>query len=138
MRPSKSRCGTCIFRHTYIYKYAYPFKLIISKFNSQYVILSTYPLTVNQCRVRQNYKKKKKKTQNQKNHKRRYHIIVHFCVTPWQDVVSEHPERFFVSEIVREKILLQYQQEIPYVCQVSIGPTRATSASYLELATSAM
>eukprot|EP00897_Mesotaenium_endlicherianum_P005140 jgi/Mesen1/4654/ME000241S03698 len=37
-----------------------------------------------------------------------------------KDVVSEHPERFFVSEIVREKILLQYDREIPYVCQVNV------------------
>ena len=35
-----------------------------------------------------------------------------------QDIISEHPERFFVAEIVREKIFLQYRQEIPYVCQV--------------------
>lgn len=37
-----------------------------------------------------------------------------------QDIVSEHPERFFVAEIVREKIFLQYRNEIPYVCQVVI------------------
>lgn len=35
-----------------------------------------------------------------------------------QDIVSEHPERFFVAEILREKIFIQYRQEIPYVCQV--------------------
>jgi GTPase Era involved in 16S rRNA processing len=33
---------------------------------------------------------------------------------------SEHPERFFVGEIVREKIFVQYRQEIPYSCQVHI------------------
>ena len=33
---------------------------------------------------------------------------------PVQDVVSEEPERFFIGEIVREQIFLQYQQEIPY------------------------
>lgn len=37
-----------------------------------------------------------------------------------KDIVSEHPEKFFVGEIVREKILLQYQQEIPYSCQVNV------------------
>eukprot|EP00271_Cylindrocystis_brebissonii_P003619 TRINITY_DN14796_c0_g1_i1.p1 TRINITY_DN14796_c0_g1~~TRINITY_DN14796_c0_g1_i1.p1 ORF type:complete len:563 (-),score=64.06 TRINITY_DN14796_c0_g1_i1:907-2595(-) len=37
-----------------------------------------------------------------------------------KDIVSEHPERFFVSEIVREKILLQYHKEIPYVSQVNV------------------
>ena len=39
-------------------------------------------------------------------------------ILPFQDVVSELPERFFAAEIVREKILLQYGQEIPYVTQV--------------------
>ena len=29
--------------------------------------------------------------------------------------------RFFVSEIVREKILLYYQKEIPYSCEVAVG-----------------
>lgn len=37
-----------------------------------------------------------------------------------QDIVSEHPERFFVAEIVREKIFMQYRNEIPYACQVII------------------
>ncbi|RHN42076.1 putative GTP-binding protein Era [Medicago truncatula] len=37
-----------------------------------------------------------------------------------KDIVSEHPERFFVAEIVREKIFLQYRNEIPYVCQVNV------------------
>jgi hypothetical protein len=35
-----------------------------------------------------------------------------------QDIVSEHPERFFISEIVREKIFMQYRKEVPYACQV--------------------
>jgi len=38
--------------------------------------------------------------------------------TMLQDIASEHPERFFVGEIVREKIFVQYRQEIPYSCQV--------------------
>ncbi len=37
-----------------------------------------------------------------------------------KDVVSEHPERFFVAEIIREKIFEQYRQEIPYSTQVNI------------------
>ncbi|KAL2642636.1 hypothetical protein R1flu_010223 [Riccia fluitans] len=37
-----------------------------------------------------------------------------------KDIVSEHPERFFVAEIIREKIFLQYRQEIPYVSQVNV------------------
>lgn len=35
-----------------------------------------------------------------------------------QDIASEHPERFFVAEIVREKIFMQYRNEVPYACQV--------------------
>lgn len=38
----------------------------------------------------------------------------------FQDIASEHPERFFVAEIVREKIFLQYRNEVPYACQVKI------------------
>ena len=37
-----------------------------------------------------------------------------------KDSVSEHPERFFVAEIIREKIFLQYKQEVPYSTQVWI------------------
>ncbi|KAG4941317.1 hypothetical protein JHK87_045188 [Glycine soja] len=33
---------------------------------------------------------------------------------------DEHPERFFVAEIVREKIFMQYRNEIPYACQVNV------------------
>lgn len=36
------------------------------------------------------------------------------------DMVTEHPERFFVSEIIREKILQNYSQEIPYSTAVVI------------------
>lgn len=35
-----------------------------------------------------------------------------------QSTVSEQPERFFVSELIREKIFLLYEQEIPYSVQV--------------------
>ena len=34
--------------------------------------------------------------------------------------VSEHPERFFVAELIREQIFLLYQQEIPYSTTVNI------------------
>lgn len=37
-----------------------------------------------------------------------------------KDMISEHPERFFVSEIIREKIFQQFRQEIPYSTQVNI------------------
>ena len=36
-----------------------------------------------------------------------------------QDTVSEHPERFFVAEIIREKIFQQYREEVPYCTSVS-------------------
>jgi GTP-binding protein Era len=36
------------------------------------------------------------------------------------DSLTDKPERFFVTEIVREKIFLNYQQEIPYSCEVVI------------------
>ena len=37
-----------------------------------------------------------------------------------KDQLTDKPERFFVSEIVREKILEQYHQEIPYSCEVIV------------------
>lgn len=37
-----------------------------------------------------------------------------------EDIVSDEQERFFVKEIIREKILTQYRDEIPYSCEVSI------------------
>ena len=38
---------------------------------------------------------------------------------PKEDL-SEHPVRFFVSELIREQLFLQFQQEIPYSCTVDI------------------
>lgn len=37
-----------------------------------------------------------------------------------QDALTDKSERFFVSEIIREKILLYYQKEIPYSVEVEI------------------
>ncbi len=37
-----------------------------------------------------------------------------------KDMISEHPERFFVAEIVREKAFQHYHQELPYSIQVNI------------------
>lgn len=31
---------------------------------------------------------------------------------------TDKPERFFVNEVIREKILMNYKQEIPYSCEV--------------------
>ncbi|MGD0339789.1 MAG: GTPase Era [Bacteroidota bacterium] len=36
------------------------------------------------------------------------------------DIVSEQPERFFVSEIIREKIFIQFGKEIPYSTEVEV------------------
>ena len=40
-----------------------------------------------------------------------------------QDNVSEHPERFFVGEIIREKIIELYHDEIPYAATVRRSQT---------------
>ena len=37
-----------------------------------------------------------------------------------QDELTDRTMRFFVCEIVREKILLYYQKEIPYSCEVAV------------------
>jgi GTP-binding protein Era len=37
-----------------------------------------------------------------------------------KDQLTDRPERFFVSEIIREKILIQYKEEVPYSCEVVI------------------
>ena len=34
--------------------------------------------------------------------------------------LTDRPERFFIAEIIREKIFLTYKQEIPYSCEVHI------------------
>ncbi len=37
-----------------------------------------------------------------------------------KDAMTDRPARFFVTEIIREKILLYYQQEIPYSVEVVV------------------
>lgn len=37
-----------------------------------------------------------------------------------KDTLTDRPMRFFVSEIIREKIMLSYDKEIPYCCQIEI------------------
>lgn len=46
-------------------------------------------------------------------------LPVHPAFYP-KDSLTDKPERFFMSEIVREKILLNYKKEIPYSCEVEI------------------
>ncbi|KAL5557331.1 hypothetical protein UlMin_039567 [Ulmus minor] len=52
-----------------------------------------------------------------------------------KDIVSEHPERFFVSEIVREKIFKQYRNEVPYACQVNVVSykTRPNAKDFIQV-----
>lgn len=49
----------------------------------------------------------------------REHLPEHPAYYPKDDVTDKN-ERFFASEIIREKILLNYEQEIPYSSEVSI------------------
>jgi GTP-binding protein Era len=37
-----------------------------------------------------------------------------------KDELSDKPSRFFVAEIIREQLLMQYKQEVPYSCEVVI------------------
>jgi len=50
-------------------------------------------------------------------------LLASLPVHPWYypaDIVSEHPEKFFVSEIIREKIFDTFREEIPYSASVEI------------------
>ena len=37
-----------------------------------------------------------------------------------KEAISDRPMRFFVSEIIREKIFLNLKKEVPYACQVDV------------------
>lgn len=43
-----------------------------------------------------------------------------------KDQWTDKPARFFVTEIIREKILLYYDKEIPYACEVSVDSFKET------------
>ncbi len=43
-----------------------------------------------------------------------------------KDQISDKSERFFVSEIIRENILKQFKQEIPYSCEVEVESFKHT------------
>ncbi len=43
------------------------------------------------------------------------------------DQLSDRPERFFVAEIVREKIFLLYEEEVPYACEIGIESFQETT-----------
>ncbi|KAL6993548.1 hypothetical protein U1Q18_011662 [Sarracenia purpurea var. burkii] len=52
-----------------------------------------------------------------------------------KDIASEHPERFFVAEIIREKIFMQYRNEVPYACQVNVVTykSRPTAKDFIQV-----
>ena len=37
-----------------------------------------------------------------------------------KDQISEHPERFFVAELVREQVFRQFREEVPYATAVNV------------------
>lgn len=37
-----------------------------------------------------------------------------------EETLTEHPERFFVAELVREQVLLRFREEVPHAVQVEI------------------
>ena len=47
-----------------------------------------------------------------------------------KDMFTDKNLRFFASEIIREKILLNYSQEIPYCCEVEIEEFKEGSERY--------
>ncbi len=51
---------------------------------------------------------------------------------PWydRDVFTDRNLRFFASEIIREKILLNYSEEIPYCCEVAVEEFREGAERY--------
>lgn len=44
-----------------------------------------------------------------------------------KDALTDKPMRFFVSEIIREKILLYYQKEIPYSVEIEVDEYKETA-----------
>ena len=60
-------------------------------------------------------------------------VIGHLPVSPaWfdKDQFTDRNLRFFASEILREQILLHYEEEIPYSCQVEIEEFREGEERY--------
>ena len=51
---------------------------------------------------------------------------------PWydKDTFTDRNLRFFAQEIIREKILLNYSQEIPYCCEVNVESFKEGSERY--------
>ena len=60
-------------------------------------------------------------------------VVSHLPVSPaWfdKDQFTDRNLRFFASEILREQILLNYEEEIPYSCQVEIEEFREGEDRY--------
>ncbi|MBR4789199.1 MAG: GTPase Era, partial [Bacteroidales bacterium] len=60
-------------------------------------------------------------------------VVEHLPVAPaWydKDTFTDRNLRFFASEIIREKILLNYREEIPYSCQVEIESFKEEEERY--------
>ena len=60
-------------------------------------------------------------------------VVEHLPVAPaWydKDTFTDRNLRFFASEIIREKILLNYREEIPYSCQVEIESFKEAEERY--------
>lgn len=56
-----------------------------------------------------------------------------------KEALTDKPERFFVTEIIREKILLQYKKEIPYSVEIEVeeyneGPERVDIRAVIHVA----
>lgn len=56
-----------------------------------------------------------------------------------KEALTDKPERFFVAEIIREKILLQYKKEIPYSVEIEVeeyneGPERVDIRAVIHVA----
>ena len=43
-----------------------------------------------------------------------------------KDMLTDRPEKFFIAEIIREKILLHYKKEIPYSVEVEVEEFKET------------
>ena len=56
-----------------------------------------------------------------------------------KEALTDKPEKFFVTEIIREKILLQYKKEIPYSVEIEVeeyneGPERVDIRAIIHVA----
>ena len=43
-----------------------------------------------------------------------------------KDMLTDRPEKFFIAEIIREKILIHYKKEVPYSVEVEVEEFKET------------